>query len=168
MNKNIERIRRIVRLIDADVFLSLLFVFVLFSFFSDRVTTSYVERFQSLINFVFSEIHSASSTDFLVIDELDYYFHDALDSSSHDALDSSFHVELDSSSDVELFRHRKILAHSLDADELMKSLSEEQMKDLSEEQMKNLSERQMKNLSEEHDRRLNKRKMGCLTHNLTR
>jgi hypothetical protein len=34
--------------------------------------------------------------------------------------------------------------------------------------MKNLSERQMKNLSEEHDRRLNKRKMGCLTHNLTR
>ncbi len=160
MNKNIERIRRIVRLIDADVFLSLLFVFVLFSFFSDRVTTSYVERFQSLINFVFSEIHSASSTDFLVIDELDYYFHDALDSSSHDALDSSFHVELDSSSDVELFRHRKILAHSLDADGLMRDLSGGQMRGLSEEQMRGLSER--------HDRRLSEREMRCLTHTLTR
>jgi hypothetical protein len=160
MNESIERIRRIVRLIDADVLLSSFFVRVLFSFFSDRVTTLYVERFQSSINFVSSEVHSASSIDFSVIDELDHSFHDALDFSFHDALDSSSHVGLDSSSDVELSRHREILAHSLDADELMKNLSEEQMKDLSEEQMKDLSEK--------HDRRLSEREMRCLTHNLTR
>ncbi len=137
---------------------SFFFVRVLFSFFSDRVATLYVERFQSSINFVSSEVHSASSIDFFVVDELDHSFHDALDSSSH--------VELDSSSDVELFRHREILAHSLDADELMKDLTKEQMRDLSERQMRDLSEEQRKDLSERHDQRLNERKMRCLTHNL--